>query len=156
MCLTQSTWKVRSDEMAKLKVLSRQRRTVLCLSRSQVSERSKSLGCWRASRFLSKLSYRLSSFCWAVNRFPYIWTHSGVFLYFPSPRPPSMWVACAKEVCKQCVNPYILIVNPLRTDRHASTTSDLHPTSARLPCTITSLTLRCLVIYTKLTSIDEL
>ena len=43
MCLTRSTWKVRSDEMAKLEALTRWCRVarVLCLSHSRVSEWSK-------------------------------------------------------------------------------------------------------------------
>ena len=51
----------------------------------RVSERSKSLGWWRTSCFLSSLSC-LSSFCWAASRLPYIWTRSGVVFYLPSPR----------------------------------------------------------------------
>ena len=86
-------------EMAKLKALSRRRRAVR-LFRSWVSERNNSLGCWRASRFLSPLSCHLSTFCWAVNRLPYIWNRSGVF-YPPGPRlrPPfimASWAARAK------------------------------------------------------------
>ena len=62
----------RSDEMAKLEALSKRRRAVLRLSYSRVSEVSKSIGCWRASRFLSPSSCRFSFFCWAVNRVLYI------------------------------------------------------------------------------------
>ena len=72
MCLTPSTWKDRNGEAR-----SRQRHAVLRLSRSGVSERSKSLEYWRASRLLSPLSCRLSFiFCWAVNRLLYLWTRS--------------------------------------------------------------------------------
>ena len=45
---------------------------------SRVSKRSKSLEWWRASRFLSSLSCRHSSFRWADSRLPYIWTRSVV------------------------------------------------------------------------------
>ena len=45
MCLTLSTWKVRSDKMVKLEAQSRWCQAVLCLSHLWVSERSKSLGC---------------------------------------------------------------------------------------------------------------
>ena len=94
--------------------------------RSRVSEWSKSLG-WRcASRFSSPLPCRLSSFCWVVNRLPYIWTHSGIVFYLPSPRPRSpshrvmaSWVACAKRY----VNSIYFNRKPV-TDRHTSTTSD--------------------------------
>ena len=67
--------------MAKLKVLSRQHHAFLCLSRSWVSEWSKSLRCRPASHFLSLLSCCLSSFCWAVNCLPYLWTRFGVVFY---------------------------------------------------------------------------
>ena len=122
MCLTRSTWKVRSNKMAKLKALSRRHCAVLHLSRAQVSDQSKSLRCWHASRFLSPLSCCLSSFCWAVNRLPYIWTHSGV-VFYPQVLDldrDGIWAACAKQVHvhKLCVNPYISIINPLRTDIH--------------------------------------
>ena len=83
--LTRSTWKVRNG-----KAQSAGEMTPCCPLpiRSWVSERSKWLGWWRASRFLSPLSC-LSSFCWAVNHLPYIWTRSGVVFYLPSPRPQS-------------------------------------------------------------------
>ena len=100
--------------------LSRRRCAVLRLSHLWVSKLRKSLGCWSASRFLSPLSC-----CWAVNRLPYPWTRSGVVFYPPSsqPRPPSRWHH-EWHVPKRYVNPYISIVNPLRTYIHTSTTSD--------------------------------
>ena len=64
MCLTRSTWKVWNGEARSAVETSS---AVLRLSRSRISERSKSLQCWCASRFLSPLSCRLSSFCWAVS-----------------------------------------------------------------------------------------
>ena len=68
------TWKARSDEMRKAR--SRKCRVVLHQSRSRISERGKSLRCWRASRLLSPLSCRLPYVCWAVNRLLYLWTRS--------------------------------------------------------------------------------
>ena len=62
---------VPSDEMVKLEARSRRRRAVVCLSPPQVSKRSKSFGCWRASCLLSQLSC-LSSFCWTVNCLLYV------------------------------------------------------------------------------------
>ena len=52
--------------------------------------RSKSLGCWCASCFFRPLFCCLSSFCWADNRLPYIWTHSAIFYPSPWPRSP-LW-----------------------------------------------------------------
>ena len=66
--------KARSDEMRKAR--SRKCRIVLHQSRSRISERGKSLRCWRASRHLSSLSCRLPYICWAVNRLLYLWTRS--------------------------------------------------------------------------------
>ena len=85
-CLTWSTWKVWNGEARSAG------KTTLCCPLpicSWVSERSISLAWWHASHFLSPLSCHLSSFCWAVNRLPYIWTRSGVVFYPPSPRPQS-------------------------------------------------------------------
>ena len=81
-----STRKVRNGEVQNAG------KTTLCCPlsiRSRLSEQSKLLGWWRASHFLSPLSCCLSSFCWAVNRLPYIWTHSGIIFYPPSPQPRS-------------------------------------------------------------------
>ena len=85
-CLTRSTWKDRNGE-----AWSAGETTPCCPPpiHSRVSEWSKLLGWWRASRFLSLLSCCLSSFCWAVNRLPYIWTRSGVVFYLLSPWPRS-------------------------------------------------------------------
>jgi len=85
-CLTRSTWKVRNG-----KAWSAGETTPCCPPpiHSRVSERSKSLRWWCASRFSSLLSCRLSSFCWAINRLPYIWTRSGVVFYLSSPQPRS-------------------------------------------------------------------
>ena len=58
------------------KARSRKCRIVLHQSRSRISERGKSLRCWRASRLLSPLSCRLPYICWAVNRLLYLWTCS--------------------------------------------------------------------------------
>ena len=118
-CLTRSTWKDRNGKARSAG------ETMLCCPPpicSRVSERSKSLECWRASRFLSSLSCRLSSFCWAVNRLPYIWTRSVFIFYLPSPRPWSLrhrtrWHP-ERHVPKVRINPYIWIVNPLRTYIH--------------------------------------
>ena len=117
-CLTQSTSKVRNGEA----------RTTPCCPppRSRVSELSKSLGWWRASRFVSLLPCCLSSFCWAVNRLPYIWTRSGIArssvlrvlgldLHAIAPWHHERHVP---EVRKLCINPYISIISPLRTDIH--------------------------------------
>ena len=117
--LTRSTWKDRNGEARSAS------ETMPCCPppiRSRVSERSKSLRWWRASRFLSLLSCRLSSFCWAVNTLPYIWTRSGVIFYLPSPRPRSpshdgILSGMCQKVRKLCINPYISIVNQLRTDK---------------------------------------
>ena len=76
MYFTQSTWKVWSDEMVRLKVQLRWCCAVLHLSHPQISERSKSLGCWCACCPLSPLSC-----CWAVNRLPYLSTCSGIIFY---------------------------------------------------------------------------
>ena len=112
--LTRSTRKVRNGEARNAG------KTTLCCPppiHSRLSEQSK------ASRFLSPLSCRLSSFCWAVNRLPYIWTRSGVVFCPLSPRPQSpcqlhrvmaFWVARAKGTYSM----YISIVNPLRTYIH--------------------------------------
>ena len=93
MCLMSSMWEFRSDKMAKLEPQLRWPRAVLRLSCSRVSERSKLLGCWRASRLLSLLSCHLSFFCWAVNCLSYLWTRSGIVFCPPSsqPRSPSRW-----------------------------------------------------------------
>ena len=64
---------VQSSKMAKHKVWLRWCCAVR-LSCSQVSERSKSLGCWLVGHLLSPLSCRLSSFCWVVNCLSYLWT----------------------------------------------------------------------------------
>ena len=74
-------------KMAKLEAQLRWHHAVLHLSRSWVSKRSKSLGCWRVTRLLSPLSCHLSSLCWAVNRLPYLWTCSGVDCCPLSPQP---------------------------------------------------------------------
>ena len=113
-CLTRSTWKDRNGEARSAG------ETMLCCPPpicSRVSEQSKSLECWHASRFLSSLSCRLSSFCWAVNRLPYIWTCSVVIFYLPSPWPRSLRYR-ERHVPKVCINLYIWIVNPLRTYIH--------------------------------------
>ena len=109
-------------------------------NRLRVSERSKLLVWWCASRFLSPLSCRLSSFCWAVNRLPYIWTSSCVDFYPPSPWPwsPSrdgILSGTCQKVRKLCINPYTSIVNSLWTDIQAQpqTKAPLVPaTPARL------------------------
>ena len=59
MCLMPSMWKFWLDEMAKLEPRLRRPRAVLHLSCSWVSEWSKLLGCWRASRLLSLSSFIL-------------------------------------------------------------------------------------------------
>ena len=112
MCLTPSTWKVWSDRMAKLKVRSRWCCAVLRLSCPPVSKCSKSLGCWCASRLLSRLSC-LSFLCWAViNHLLYLWTRSGIVFY-------DLNLHCHDIMCQKgtstCVNSYMSIVNPLQT-----------------------------------------
>ena len=74
MCLTWSMWKVRNGEAWSAG------KTMPCCPPpcSRVSKLNKSLEWWHASHFLSPLPCHLSSFCWAVNHLPYIWTHSGV------------------------------------------------------------------------------
>ena len=100
-CLTWSTWKDRNSEPQSAGETMPCCPPPIC---SQVSERSKSLKWWRTSRFLSSLSCCLSSFCWAVNLPPYIWTRSGIVFYLPSPRPGfprhrtiASWAARAKR-----------------------------------------------------------
>ena len=118
-CLTRSTWNGEAQSAGK---------TTLCCPppRSRVSELSKSLGWWHTSRFLSPLPCRLSSFCWAVNRLSYIWTRSGVarssvlrVLGFDL-HAIARWhhERHMPKVRKLCINPYISIVNLLRTDIH--------------------------------------
>ena len=98
MYLTSSKCKVPLDEMAKLEARSRWHRAVVCLSRPQVSKRSKLFGCWHASRLLSQLPC-LSSFCWTVNRLPYLWTCSGVV-----PQPEMVNLHTRTEVYNLCLN----------------------------------------------------
>ena len=142
-CPTRSTWKVWDG------VAQSAGKTMLCCpppirSCQWLSVRSKLLGWWHASHFLSPLSCRLSSFCWAVNHLPYIWTRSGAVFYPPSlcdlklhaihvaRRRPERHVP---KVRKLCIHPYISIVNPLQTEAQQG------PTSARRAHTIMSLTL---------------
>ena len=91
MGLTWSMWKVRSNEMAKLKELLRRHCAVLCLSRSRVSERSGAdvqvVSCHR----------------YLVVFHPFV---EQLTVFHTSESSTSM-------VHKQCVNPYISIVKPL-------------------------------------------
>ena len=118
--LTPSTWKVWSDEMAKLKAKLRRCHAVLRLSRPQVSERSKLLGCWRTSRLVSPLSC-LSSFWWVVHHF----YNSGLVLVLssilqlldPSDHCDGIMSVMCQKVRELWINPYIsIIVNSLQTD----------------------------------------
>ena len=79
---------------------------------SRVSEWSKSLRLWHASRFVSPISCRLSSFCWAVNCVP------STSISMPSC--DGILSGTCQKVCKLCINPYISIVNPLWTDIHTN------------------------------------
>ena len=140
-CLTRSMWKVYNGEA--LEALARWTPCCPPPIRSWVSKRSKSLGWWHSSHSLSPLSCRLSSFCWTVNRLPYIWTCSGIVFYPLSPR---TWSPChvplhdsimsgtCQKIRKLCINPYISIINQLQnTYIHTSTTSDQDPSSTHQP-----------------------
>ena len=107
----------------------------MCLkpnSCSRVSKWSELLRCWHASRLLSLLSCRLSSYCWAVNHLLYLWTHSLTCHHVLSsessvamaPRAAPR-AAHARKVCKLCVNP---IINSLQKDMQAQpqTKTPLH------------------------------
>ena len=63
MCLTPSTWKVRSNKMAKCGWDDAMLASTYPVNRSA----SQLLRCWHASCLLSPLSCRLSSFCWGVS-----------------------------------------------------------------------------------------
>ena len=111
MYLTRS----RKFEMAKLEALSRRRSAVLCLSRSQISKRSKSFQCWRTSHFLSPLS----SFCWAVNRrLSYIWTRSPVVFYPLNPRPTRPQSGIISSMCQRGTETMRKLNCKPVTDRH--------------------------------------
>ena len=90
---------------------------VLHLSRQRVSEQSESLRYCRASRLLSLLSCRLSSHCWAVYRLLYLWTRSLACHCLLSSE-SSIALGWHHERHVRKPNPYILIINPLRTDLH--------------------------------------
>ena len=121
--------------MVKLEVLARRCRAVLRLSAARVSEWSKSLWWWRASRFLSLLACRLSSFCWAANRLPYIWTRSGVVFYlrvlnFNLHR--GILSGICQKIHKLCINPYISVVKPLQTDIYTNIQTQTYKTKTPL------------------------
>ena len=128
MCLTRSTGKVRMNKMARLEVLSR-RRTVLCQSCSQVSERSKSLRCWHTSHFLSPLFWHLSSFVEQLTVFHtsrLVLASSSILqvLDFGLHRDGIMSGMCRRGT-KLCANPYT-VCKPVYfnrkpvTDRHTN------------------------------------
>ena len=94
----------RKFEIAKLKVLARRRHAVLRLSvHESASEVNRSGGDAQVvsrHRYLVIFRLLLSSY----NRFPYIWTRSGIVFYIPSPRSRSpfhhamaSWAAHAKR-----------------------------------------------------------
>ena len=92
---------------------------VLRLSISQVNERRELLRCWCASCLL--LTCHL---CWAANCLLYFWIRflaCHCFLFSESSIMISMAAQAthARKVCKLCVNPYISIINSLRTDIQA-------------------------------------
>ena len=99
---------------------------------------------------LSLLSCHLSSFCWAVNCLPYLWTRSGIVFCPRSSRPrsPLRWHH------EWHVSNVYFNRKPI-TDIHTSTTPDYDPTSAHCACMIMNLTLRRLALSNLIHRLEE-
>ena len=126
-CLTRSTWKDRNGEARSTG------KTTLCCPppiRSPVSERSKSLGWWRASRFLSPYLVVFHPFVEQLTVFIHLDSFWRRLLSSESSTSISMLSrpsGTCQKVRKLCINPCISIVNPLRTDIHTYTLWSFYP-----------------------------
>ena len=119
MCLTPSTWKVQDGE-ARSAV-----KTMLCCP-LPIPFTGQWANCSGADAQVVSCHCILSSFILLlsslVHRLPYLdllWRR-----LLSSESLTSIVIACAKQVRKLCVNPYISIVNLLQTYKHTNTISD--------------------------------
>ena len=113
MCFTPSTWKVWLDEMMSSKC---GRDDVMLFSTYPVhGSEARQIAQVQTSKSSPVTIILLS--CRLINHLDSFWH---CFLSSKSWTSIAMasWAACAKKVCKLCVNPHISIVNLLQTDVH--------------------------------------